>query len=90
MDLKFYLNKFVKADNIEGYTLGTLQKLRKTHDEFLDNSGGIDPDFPGLTLGDHGGGEKIKGTNAYSVFGGEENIPDDYKGITENRLILKK
>jgi len=91
MDLKFYLNKFVKADNIEGYTLSTLNQLRKIHDEFLDSSEGIDPDFPGLTLGDHGGGEKIsKGTNAYSIFGGEENIPKDYKGITGDRLILEK
>jgi len=48
MDLKFYLNKFVKADNIEGYTLSTLNQLKKIHDEFLDSSEGIDPDFPGL------------------------------------------
>jgi len=88
MDLKFYLNKFLKVDNIEEYTLATLYKLRKVYDDFLDKSEGLDPDFPTLTIGDHGenGGVKIKGTNFYSLFGGEENIPEGHKGILEDRI----
>lgn len=90
MDLKFYLNKFLKADNIEHYTLDSLYKLKKVYDDFLDKSEGIDPDFPGMTLGDHGNGERIKGTNYYSIFGGEENIPEGHKGILEDKIELSR
>lgn len=90
MELKFYLNKFLKVDNIEYYTLDTLIKLRKTYDVFLEGSEGIDPDFPGMSMGDQSKGKKIKGTNFYSLFGGEENIPEGHKGILEDRIELKK
>ncbi len=59
MDLKFYLNKFLKVDNIEGYTIGTLEELRKSYDRFLEKSG-FDPDFPMLSLGS---GEDKKQSN---------------------------
>ena len=90
MDLKFYLNKFLKVDNIEHYTLNSLYKLKKVYDDFLDKSEGVDPDFPGMILGDHGNGEKIKGTNYFSLFGGEENIPEGHKGILEDKIELSK
>lgn len=90
MDLKFYLNKFLKVDNIEHYTLDSLYKLKKIYDDFLDKSEGVDPDFPGMILGDHGNGEKIKGTNYYNIFGGEENIPEGHKGILEDKIELSR
>lgn len=54
MDLKFYLNKFLKIDNIEGYTLNSLNELKKCYDKFLKNSEGTDPDFPTLNFGGKG------------------------------------
>ena len=51
MELKFYLNKFLKVDNIEGYTIGALEELRKSYDRFLEKSG-FDPDFPMMSIGD--------------------------------------
>ena len=65
MDLKFYLNKFLKVDNIEGYGLGSLFKLRDVYEEFLDNSKGTDPDFPMIDFGDRG--KKVKGVNKLAV-----------------------
>lgn len=54
MELKFYLNKFLKIDNIEGYTLKSLLELKKCYDKFLNNSKGTDPDFPTLNFGNGG------------------------------------
>lgn len=54
MQLKFYLNKFLKADGIENYTIGTLLELRKCYDDFLNKSEGNDPDFPMTNFGDKG------------------------------------
>ena len=34
MDLKFYLNKFLKVDRIEDYTLNTLIKLKDNYEKF--------------------------------------------------------
>lgn len=61
MDLKFYLNKFLKVDNIEQYTLGALLSLRDVYDRFIENSGGVDPDFPMVDFGSKG--KKINGVN---------------------------
>jgi hypothetical protein len=54
MELKFYLNKFLKVDNIEHYGLGALFKLRDTYDKFIETSKGTDPDFPLIDFGDKG------------------------------------
>lgn len=54
MELKFYLNKFVKVDNIEGYTLSALKELKKAYDKFLEDSEGFDPDYPELSFGGKG------------------------------------
>ncbi len=60
MELKFYLNKILKADNIENYTLETIHALMKTYDNFLEKSEGMDPDFPMINFGGEGGkGKKI-------------------------------
>lgn len=64
MDLKFYLNKFAKVDNIEGYSLKTLKKLTEKYQSFLNDSDGGDPDFPMYSFG--GGGKKVNGTNSFS------------------------
>ena len=84
MDLKFYLNKFLKADNIEKYTLKDLYILRDTYDSFLENSKGTDPDFPMIDFGDKG--QKIKGTNKVQV--GEQlddSGPNDWSGVSAHR-----
>ena len=46
MDLKFYLNKIVKIDNIEHYSLSSLKQIKKLYDQFLETTGGFDPDYP--------------------------------------------
>ena len=46
MDLKFYLNKFIKVDNIEGYTLKALKELQTCYENYLEKTEGSDPDFP--------------------------------------------
>lgn len=61
MDLKFYLNKFLKVDRVEDYTLKTLIKLREVYEDFLQQSDGVDPDFPMLNFGGKGKGQKLKG-----------------------------
>lgn len=75
MDLKFYLNKFLKVDHVEVYTLSSLLELRKRYEEFLENSKGIDPDFPSLNFGDTKKGEKVKGINPN--FGKLDGPPND-------------
>lgn len=60
MDLKFYLNKFLKVDRVEEYTLKTLIKLREVYEDFLQQSDGVDPDFPMLNFGGKGM-QKLKG-----------------------------
>ena len=91
MELKFYLNKFLKVDNIEGYTLETLDELRKAYDKFLEKSG-CDPDFPMLTLGNNsaggGKGDKTtlkmeKGNNVYNFQKDGETLEE-----TKSRLSL--
>lgn len=68
MDLKFYLNKFLKIDSIENYSLRQLIDLRKRYESFLDRSNGLDPDFPGLNFGgNQGKGEKIRGVSMAKV-----------------------
>ena len=52
MDLKLFLNKFAKVDNIECYTMSALKELQNSYDAILKNTKGIDPDFPGIDFGD--------------------------------------
>lgn len=68
MDLKFFLNKFAKVDNIEGYTLKSLNALKDRYQDYMDSTEGMDPDFPMITFGGDRG-KKIKGRKADS---GEE------------------
>lgn len=88
MELKFYLNKFLKVDNIEGYTLETLDELRKAYDRFIEKSG-FDPDFPMLALGsgvEGPGGEKVKlgkDNNIYNYQREGETIEE-----TKSRISL--
>ena len=53
----------MKADNIENYTLGTLKILQSEYSKFLEESGGVDPDFPMFNFGGGNGETKVKGTN---------------------------
>ena len=66
MALKFYLNKFLKVDNIEQYSLTQLVELKNTYQEFIDDSEGYDPDFPMTTFGD-GKGKNVSGTNVHTI-----------------------
>ena len=61
MDLKFYLNKFIKIDQIEHYTLSSLFKLKDIYNEFMEKTEGLDPDFPMIDFGEKG--QTIKGKN---------------------------
>lgn len=78
MDLKFYLNKFLKVDNIENYTLNTLSKLREKYEKFLEKTEGLDPDFPNI---DFSGGKKGKKLKGRSMTLGEEDTPSEHKNI---------
>lgn len=74
MDLKFYLNKFVKVDNIEGYTLKALKSLQSCYESYLEKTDGSDPDFPMISFGGKKGkGKKIKGRNAAADLEEQEN-----------------
>jgi hypothetical protein len=79
MDLKFYLNKFLKADNIEHYTYKALLDLKKCYSDFLETSEGIDPDFP---MSNFGGakGTKVSGTNIH-------RLNEDDKELFKERLV---
>ena len=63
MDLKFFLNKFAKVDNIENYTLKYLFELRKLYENYLESTDGQDPDFPMISFGGNKG-KKVNGSNA--------------------------
>ena len=52
MDLKLYLNKLLKVDNIEMYTLESLYELRDCYSKFVEKFNGKDPDFPLINFGD--------------------------------------
>ena len=76
MDLKFYLNKFLKVDNIEQYTMKYLNQLKKCYDEFLEKSQGQDPDFPMINFGDSS--NTLKGSrNIIQVGRDEDSFRDD-------------
>lgn len=75
MELKFYLNKFCKVDNIENYTLNSLMTIREKYSEFLDSSEGYDPDFPMSNFGDGKKGKKVAGTNIHQIEETTEEIP---------------
>jgi hypothetical protein len=98
MGLKLYLNKFLKVDNIELYTYPELIALRKEYEKVLENSEGIDPDFPTYVFG--GGGKKIGGTNVHtltkqhteeeendSVYSSESSIVDARNSTVEERAL---
>lgn len=79
MDLKFYLNKFLKVDNIEKYTLKTLITLRSRYEDFLEQSEGNDPDFPAINFGSKG--KKIKGKNIIELDDNEDYKDNSIKGM---------
>lgn len=68
MDLKFYLNKFVKIDNIEGYYLSALKTIEENYSAFMEKTEGLDPDFPTIDFGGKNKkGKKIEGKNKARV-----------------------
>ena len=70
MDLKFYLNKIIKIDNIENYTLKSLDKIKNSYEEFLERTEGKDPDYPGYSFGDKKGTKLSVGKNVYQLMEG--------------------
>lgn len=76
MQLKLFLNKFLKIDNIEYYSMAVLGELRKTYEGFLETSNGTDPDFPMINFGEKGGEKYGKGNNR--IFVGQRE-DDDYE-----------
>lgn len=61
-------------DNLEEYTLGTVLLLNKEYSDFLESSGGVDPDFPGMDFS--GGGKKVNGQNAALSEVNDDNTND--------------
>lgn len=93
MELKFYLNKFLKVDNIENYTLATLEELRKVYERFTDKTEGFDPDFPMMSVG----GKSEKGqtlatgkNNIYKVAEDLETDVEDIKDQADLGFTLRK
>ena len=67
MDLKFYLNKFARIDNIENHTLSTILELKKCYEKFIEKTEGFDPDFPETDFSGGKKGKKIGGVNKTKV-----------------------
>lgn len=67
MQLKLYLNKFLKVDNIENYTLNELKDLEDAYEDFKEKTEGIDPDFPGITFKTNGTKLNV-GSNVYQLL----------------------
>lgn len=90
MELKFYLNKFLKVDNIEHYGLGALFKLRDTYDKFIETSKGTDPDFPLIDFGDKG--QTIQGVNKVQAENkqGEDDDGESEQPMTTEILNLSR
>ena len=84
MQLKLYLNKFLKVDNIENYTLGALKKLEETYDEFKEKTEGIDPDFPEIKFKTKGTKLTV-GSNVYSLL----DAKPDSQGIIKKPISEK-
>lgn len=77
MELKFYLNKFLKVDNIEGYTLSTLEELRKVYERFTDKTEGFDPDFPMMSVGGKEGKGQTIATGKNNIYKVAENMGEE-------------
>jgi hypothetical protein len=91
MQLKFYLNKFLKADGIENYTLETLLKLKEAYSDFIEDSDGGDPDFPLISFNTKG--KKIKGKNIHSFLDDDDGSSDlitDRFGQSINKKEMKE
>lgn len=75
MDLKFYLNKFLKIDNIEQYTLNSLTEIKKCYETLLEKTEGQDPDFPMHNFGNakNSKGGIFKSSNNVSQIGQDED-----------------
>lgn len=87
MDLKFYLNKFLKVDRIEDYTLKTLVKLREVYEDFLQRSEGVDPDFPMLNFGQKGM-QKLKGIKPENFVDPSDSGYQEYKEGQQRNIGL--
>lgn len=77
MEIKFYLNKFLKVDNIENYTLSALKSLKDYYDNFIEKTKGTDPDFPLINFGGQGqsltkGKHKISNSEDGPVLSSEQ------------------
>lgn len=82
MDLKFFLNKFLKVDNIEHYTFKTLLELKNCYEDFMEKSEGSDPDFP---MSNFGGtkGAKVGGMNIH-------RLDDEEREEFKERIVNKE
>lgn len=81
MDLKLYLNKFLKVDNIEQYSMKFLLALKESYDRFLEKGEGKDPDFPLMTFGD-------KANSSGGIFKADNNrysVENSIGGVEDNK-----
>lgn len=86
MELKFYLNKFLKVDNIENYTLSALEDLRQVYEDFTSKSDGFDPDFPMMSMGGKEGKGKTLAVGKNNIYNYREE--GETLAETKSRLSL--
>lgn len=95
MDLKFYLNKFVRLEGVENYTINTLMEAKKCYEKFIEKTNGFDPDFPETDFSGGKKGKKIGGVNKSKVDEALGEETDDLGRIagyddSESSLELRK
>ena len=56
--------------------------LKKEYEKILENSEGIDPDFPTYVFG--GGGKKIGGTNVHTLT---KTVDEEEESVYDNSIV---
>lgn len=56
--------------------------LKKEYEKILENSEGIDPDFPTYVFG--GGGKKIGGTNVHTLT---KQVDEEEESVYDNSIV---
>ena len=87
MELKFYLNKFLKVDNIENYSLDSLYALKKVYDQFTDKTEGFDPDFPMMSVGGKEGKGQTLATGKNNIYKVAEDMGTDVDDVKDQASL---
>ena len=75
----------IKREELKNKLVPILSEYFKGYENFLDLTGGYDPDFPNINIGDRKEGQKIKGKNKIQLEKefeeGEKEFPDSFNGM---------